>query len=215
MKKLILFLAGAVLWGCTCLSQIPDQLLYVDQNCEAVLPDYTTPEFVNVADNCALDPPVQLPPPGTILDSGQPLTPVTISVTDISGNQSSVSFNVILVDTIPPTIEAGPGLMGANNFEMYGKVHMSFLKSLIWRLDSVQAADPMNYAVRDTSYRTDKFVTVAHPNSRAIGAAWVDPSYIQMAASEQYFADSLHLRFRKIQINFESDSTYYSENLKP
>lgn len=108
MKKLIgLFMFFLV--GCTCIGQIPPQIVYVDENCQATLPDYTTK--VRVRDNCRIDTIFQIPGVGYILDAVNQRVDVTITARDAFGNESYMMFEVIAVDTIPPIIEPDSSLL--------------------------------------------------------------------------------------------------------
>lgn len=103
MKKLLGFLLFAVLVSCTCLSQIPPQTIYVDQNCEGVLPDYTL--VVIAADNCEGLTIHQTPVAGTILTYLNPSLIVEIVAVDAFGNTSeTLEVPITLIDTIPPTL---------------------------------------------------------------------------------------------------------------
>lgn len=102
MKIILLSAIMLIVYGCSCLGQIPDQTLYVDSTCTVVLPDYRA--AVIVTDNCGVGDLTQLPEPGTILDSGNQIVEVIITATDVFDNQSSISFMVVAVDTIPPVI---------------------------------------------------------------------------------------------------------------
>ena len=199
MKRLLGFLIVAALAACTCLSQIPDQLVYVDQNCEAILPDYT-PEVV-VYDNCGTEAPAQDPAPGTVLTSATSTTLVTITATDISGNTSSIEFNVVLLDTIPPTIEAGPGLLSAN-FHTIGKAVRVFNEGLVLRMDSARAEDPTNPLVADTSYRKDNLVMVTNRNSNIIAAAFTDPEFITFSADSTALAERCDMNIYRLRFQF-------------
>ena len=113
MKKL-LFLLLIPLFGCTCvLSQIPPQVIYVDENCQGAIPDYTL--IVIASDNCGDVVLTQDPLPGTIMDINNPIENVLITATDLQGNYSQLSVVVTLVDTIPPILEwpAGQIAMGS------------------------------------------------------------------------------------------------------
>jgi len=102
MKKATILLM-ILFTGCKCLlSQIPPQYLYVDNDCQAVLPNYV--EKVAVSDNCQLATVIQTPSPGFLLNSTVMSTNVNIKATDIFGNSSQVNFTVSLVDTIAPVI---------------------------------------------------------------------------------------------------------------
>jgi hypothetical protein len=109
MKKAIIFITAMILVGCTCIGQIPPQTLYIDQSCQALLPDYT--ERVIVRDNCPGVTVEQTPEPGTILDQAQPAITVTIMAMDSWGNTTSTDFEVVAVDTIFPTIEPDSTLL--------------------------------------------------------------------------------------------------------
>jgi len=77
-----------------------DQTEDLDANCEFTLPDYTS--LASVTDGCDSNPIVtQSPPAGTIITV---TTTITIFAEDASGNINSCTFDVIPVDTIPPTI---------------------------------------------------------------------------------------------------------------
>ena len=78
-----------------------------DVNCQGVVPNVLA--SVVVADNCT--PANQLllaqnPAAGTVLPNGQ--YPVTVVVTDASGNSSSLVIPLTIVDVTPPTILSSP-----------------------------------------------------------------------------------------------------------
>jgi len=198
MKRLLGFLIVAALAACTCLSQIPDQLVYVDQNCEAIVPDYT-PDVV-VVDNCDNATIIQVPTPGTTLTSAQPTTQVVITANDISGNSASISFNVVLVDTIAPTIQAGPGLL-SYNIENYGKVHQLYHQGVIASFDSMLVNIPgMD---QDTSYRHDNLVTISNPDAKYIVGSFTNPEWVMFSADSTYVVDSLGIDFLTLRLQFE------------
>ena len=101
MKRLLFLLSIVVLVGCNCLAQnVPDQLLTVDDQCEAVVPDYT--DDVLVVDNCpGTTFIVQAPIAGSSISASQTCT---ITATDEAGNVSDLTFNLILDDQTPPVI---------------------------------------------------------------------------------------------------------------
>jgi hypothetical protein len=99
MKRLFLFSIMTLLYGCMMIAQIPRQYVYVDENCEATLPDYS--DLVVVYDNCGSYSLKQDPVPGTII-SGE--VTVTFTAIDAAGNTADASFPVSILDTIPPTI---------------------------------------------------------------------------------------------------------------
>jgi len=103
MQKLFTFLIALSLTSCMCLSQIPTQYAYIDDSCSAPLPDFTG--IVVTSDNCDVPIIEQTPNPGTILFSS---TNVEIRAIDGTGNERSISFDVVLIDTIPPTIQLNP-----------------------------------------------------------------------------------------------------------
>lgn len=77
-------------------------------SCEAVLGDYASGFLV--ADNCSSSGSItvtQLPVPGTLFNS--PL-PVTVTVTDESGNSSTCSFEVEPVDETPLALQCPPAV---------------------------------------------------------------------------------------------------------
>lgn len=102
MKRVIFLTSLLTLIGCTCLPQIPIQTIYADENCQAELPNYLP--AVSVLDNCENATLTQEPLPGTILDAGNPYIKIIIKAKDISGNEDTESFDVVLMDTIPPEI---------------------------------------------------------------------------------------------------------------
>ncbi len=77
-----------------------DQNGSLDGTCEFILPDYTA--FASVTDTCDPNPSLtQTPAPGTIVSA---TTVITLVAMDANGNSDNCSFNVILNDTIPPTL---------------------------------------------------------------------------------------------------------------
>ena len=105
MKKLLFLSLVAFLSSCACvLSQVPPQTLYVNQNCEGILPDYRTK--VLVSDNCPSGYVLtQTPVPGTVLTVLNPSATVVITARDAFGNISlPLNIPVTLVDTIKPIL---------------------------------------------------------------------------------------------------------------
>ena len=85
-------------------TSFPDVIIGVDENCEAVLPDYIAQ--IDVTDNCtAVDDinMVQTPAPGTAI-SGNTNT-VNIKVSDEAGNETEITFNVSVQDQTAPVIQ--------------------------------------------------------------------------------------------------------------
>lgn len=104
--KIFTVILLGILSSCTCmLSQIPPQLIYVDQNCQGRIPDFT--KAVVVRDNCLDGVTIfQSPSPGTLMSTSNPTMKVTVSAKDAFGNSSnSIIVDVILTDTIPPILE--------------------------------------------------------------------------------------------------------------
>lgn len=76
--------------------------LYLNSNCEAILPDYTSSAIVS--DNCASSLVIsQSPLAGTTL-SGVSSTSITLSVVDAFGNSNSCVLNQATLDTISPVL---------------------------------------------------------------------------------------------------------------
>lgn len=91
--------------SCGCLlSQVPPQTLYVNQNCEGILPDYRTK--VIVTDNCPAGTILtQTPAAGTVLGILNPSVTVVITAKDAFGNVSKpLNIPVVLVDTVAPVL---------------------------------------------------------------------------------------------------------------
>lgn len=117
MKKLFLLLIVTLLASsCSCLlSQIPPQTIYVNTNCQAILPDYTTDEYVVATDNCGISDIVQTPTAGYILDAANQSVEVKIQAVDLFGNVSDeIRFMVTAVDSIKPVLNPQPSLLEAN-----------------------------------------------------------------------------------------------------
>lgn len=200
MKRIIGFLAIAALAACTCLSQIPDQPVYVDQNCEAVMPNFI-PDII-AADNC--DPStvlVQSPAAGSIVS--QSVTPVTVTATDNSGNSASISFNVIQVDTIPPSIEAGPGLLSLT-WEERGAMLTTYQKQI--HKDVIEgyaaAPDSMKHLLDSLLVMENNMITVSEAGitGKHMGT-FVDPSLYAVAMDSTYLVDSLEMNILQLQFS--------------
>ena len=79
---------------------LSDTIHYYTNNCDYTIPDYTS--LLNTTDNCDLIPAItQSPSVGTLIYSD---TVISLVATDDSGNSSSCSFNLTLVDSIKPII---------------------------------------------------------------------------------------------------------------
>lgn len=82
-----------------------DTNIYVDNNCDGILGDYTS--LVVTTDNCTSALNItysQSPLPGTIINGAIVVTPVIITATDESGNSATCTFDARTLDTIPTQI---------------------------------------------------------------------------------------------------------------
>ncbi|GJM33251.1 MAG: hypothetical protein DHS20C18_22520 [Saprospiraceae bacterium] len=82
-----------------------NQILVLDEACEALIPDYTTLVLTN--DNCTPENELQVnqsPVAGTVLNSPGNLQEVILSTMDAAGNTASCSLIITLEDHTPPTI---------------------------------------------------------------------------------------------------------------
>lgn len=86
------------------MGQIPPQYVYVDSNCQAVIPDYRP--LVKASDNCGTVNLIQTPEAGYILGFTGLSREVVIRAVDASNNYAQVKFTVIAIDTIPPVIDS-------------------------------------------------------------------------------------------------------------
>lgn len=88
---------------------------YVNASCQSILGNYIND--ISVSDNCTSSPSIsvaQNPPPGSTI-TGNGIHLVTISANDNIGNMSQCTFNVTLIDTIPPSLICpGPQTKAAN-----------------------------------------------------------------------------------------------------
>jgi len=133
---MILIIIILALTGC-CFAQIPTQYVYADDSCKAVIPDYR--EMVVVWDNCDVPSVEQEPEDGTEIDG---TTMVRISAIDGVGNRRSMTFDVVLLDTIAPTMQLNPEWTGYSDKEVedmyrtfYGWVQThkdEFVESYAW-----------------------------------------------------------------------------------
>jgi gliding motility-associated-like protein len=93
---------------------ISDTTIYVDDDCDVLVPNFTTSPSLNIYDNCGsvvngvadanIVSVTQSIIPGTILVAGT--YTVVVTATDSSGNIGSCSFNLIVKDTIAPKISS-------------------------------------------------------------------------------------------------------------
>jgi len=104
MKKLIGLLVIAMLMTSCCkgqlISMLPDQIYYADDSCTYYLPDYSS--AIVPTDNCDVTYFYQFPASGALLLVGD-VTEVSVVAGDATGNEHTIRFNVMLVDTIPPS----------------------------------------------------------------------------------------------------------------
>jgi hypothetical protein len=86
----------------SCLAQIPTQFYLANDSCNFVLPDYS--QAVQVLDNCCVDSNgfYQTPHSGTLLFPGYDIT-VTLVGRDCAGNSVQMTFDVVVIDEVPPT----------------------------------------------------------------------------------------------------------------
>jgi len=113
MRKLLSALILSSLITSCCLSQIPTQYAYVDEDCNAILPDFLP--MVIVGDNCNVVSVTQIPMSGIVISA---TTQVEIAAIDEMGNEKSVFFDVVIIDTIAPTIELNPDWVGHTTEEV-------------------------------------------------------------------------------------------------
>lgn len=79
------------------------QTVYIEENCEAVVPDFLSQ--INVTDACTEGLNItQVPQAGTFITTG---TAVTITAIDKSGNENSCSFDLEVEDNIKPVVDCG------------------------------------------------------------------------------------------------------------
>jgi len=86
----------------TCLT---NQVEFADGNCQGVIPDYLP--SITVTDNCAMGNEITLsqsPTAGTTLSGHNDSETITITATDNAGNSTQCSFEVVLQDTLAPSI---------------------------------------------------------------------------------------------------------------
>lgn len=82
---------------------LPNQNVYVDALCEFTIPDYIA--SLTVSDNCDASPIIlQNPPMGTLLSNHGTVQNINFTITDNSGNVSTCSFQITLLDTISPVM---------------------------------------------------------------------------------------------------------------
>ncbi len=83
---------------------IENQLIDLEENCSYIIPDFTTYDF-EAFDNCDSEIIIS-----QNIEAGTEIfenTNITITFSDSSGNESSFSFDIELIDTIPPLLVCG------------------------------------------------------------------------------------------------------------
>lgn len=90
-----------------------DEVVVVDNSCKHFLKDYTN--LVGVWDNCETSALVQSPPAGSVLLGAGNTFPISFTISDAGGNTATCSMDVILADTIRPTISVPDSMMVYND----------------------------------------------------------------------------------------------------
>jgi hypothetical protein len=83
-----------------------DTTITKDENCESVIPDFTG--SIIATDNCGIASVTQFPPDGSTISGSVFSYPITITVTDNSGNVSTCTFEAIFRDLTPPLFSNTP-----------------------------------------------------------------------------------------------------------
>lgn len=131
-----------------CFSQLPTQYAYVDENCIAIIPDFT--EMVIVTDNCGIITMSQVPPPG---DPITETTQIFIRATDDQGNNREMNFEMILLDTIAPLMQFNPDWVGYTDKEvgdMY-KVYYGWVQEMGDEWNEKMAGTVHTFELPDTT----------------------------------------------------------------
>ncbi|SEP79506.1 HYR domain-containing protein [Neolewinella agarilytica] len=81
-----------------------DQELTADDDCEVVIPDYTSVATASSACDQSMITITQVPAIGTTISGHNATETITLTATDASGNMTNCSFMVTLLDREPPTI---------------------------------------------------------------------------------------------------------------
>ncbi len=92
-----------------------DQDVYVDDNCEYIIPDYR--DEISITDNCEIAQITQSPEPGFVMSTNNPSvsTSITIVAEDLSGNKSTCTFSLTAVDNTPPLFTSCPSNIEVDN----------------------------------------------------------------------------------------------------
>lgn len=158
MKKLFTLLLLATLISCRCLPQpIAMQIVYVDENCEAVMPDYVHVPWITARDNCEGLTITQRPAAGVILT--EQYNEVMIKAEDPWANADSIKFDLFVIDTIPPEIIVGDSLLSdcLNGDTSY-------------LLDAFQAS--IKPHIDSTTWHNSNYVVISSPDGTHIGALY-------------------------------------------
>jgi hypothetical protein len=162
MKKIFLLLTLVIL-GFNCLAQLPTQYIYVNDSCEAIIPDYLAPGYFVISDNCDLGTVTQTPIAGTVVST---TTIVTIDALDLSGNPASESFDVVLLDSIAPSITVDPNYTGYTDEEIVDMYRTFYTWAQVEneRFHQVFPWDSLNLPIPNTKifYNTIPFPDTTH-----------------------------------------------------
>jgi len=138
MKNLFLILF--VILSYNLFSQIPTQYLFApSDSCAVALPDYTI--MISAVDNCGIESITQVPPIGTILNEINIPVEVTLSAFDVSNNSSDLKFDVVLLDTIPPTITVD-STYSANSIRVIGNLLNAYHSTVMNAMDYAYNTGP-------------------------------------------------------------------------
>lgn len=81
----------------------PDTVIYLNSNCDGLVGNYMS--LATGTDNCSGSITLmQNPPVNQIISGENVVTPVTITITDASGNTAQCTLSTLTIDTIVPTI---------------------------------------------------------------------------------------------------------------
>lgn len=170
MKKLLFLLFPLFFVSCTCVfSQIPPQVIYAGADCSTPLPDYRL--RVVASDNCEISQVLQTPAPGFVINASNKTVTVQIRAEDASKNFKSVSFQVLLVDTVKPVFAIDPNMAAWEASpevrELYNIADRIIAKSMD-DLDKAIADSSLSWSPmypglskvwRDSSYYKDMMIT--------------------------------------------------------
>jgi hypothetical protein len=164
MKKLIFLLAIILVYSCKMpciMGQLPNQVVYYDQNCKAVLGDYRS--LAVVMGGCSGFTVTQTPAPGTVITSN---TTVTLRAIGNNGKPSKPrSLEVAVADTITPRFVDPVGM--ADTLFKKGNDLYDIADSMIIQAEVVVnntfPFDSFPGMVRDSSYAKKILLTASSP----------------------------------------------------